>query len=684
MKSFQERLPFDCKTSDGKLPTSNGTKAVGNKIKSPITATKAPVKTSKAPVTTSKSTKSPVVTSTKSTVVTSTKSPVIATTESPVIGATKSPVIGATESPVITATPPSINNKLPFANDSKSPAIVNINQSPTMISTNKYPASPESRSPVSSSKLQVVSPTRSSPLKSPSAVSSPTKSIGRDNNDNNSTVDGANELEVSKYETIYTKNSSAPYSTVRADDGYADVNLEMVVVSHMNNFYHFPIEFTCKDYMKKIFDILRTGIRIKVIEVTKDRGLKTIDDYDDYAVSHLLKQLMDETTLDSQTISHGQLFSELLSIDQQEGKGRFFNTINFLYELEYVLPLIDNQAEYYDLVLLTFEHTHYILDCFKKPVSAWYTNKASEELEQLLHLYNSHCKLKQSRIESYNAAQSIHGNPPNSSTTEGNVDEEVDYDLLLINIKQLTQEIHECLQPEDAAITKLVRRLLNYSSDITYFIQQSVKRANFKEVKMLRNLDIDIQYMLHLIKNHPVYGDGHHRLNRLQKISETAKTYLKVLSKMPDSHILYIQFEKSKQKLDAVINSYPFGVVVEYLVKVDHQLNGLYNYLLVNPFRSESILSLLRESQSTGKKIMQFICYKWYGISYETQAVDELFDPSFLKTLGFSMIDLKGAGYSLEDLKNAGYVIFKSYADELKASTGKDTCLLDVCCLTGL
>jgi len=69
---------------------------------------------------------------------------------------------------------------------------------------------------------------------------------------------------------------------------------------------------------------------------------------------------------------------------------------------------------------------------------------------------------------------------------------------------------------------------------------------------------------------------------------------------------------------------------------------------------------------------MQFICYKWYGISYETQAVDELFEPSFLKTLGFSMIDLKGAGYSLEDIKGAGYVIFKSYADELKASTGKD------------
>jgi len=36
------------------------------------------------------------------------------------------------------------------------------------------------------------------------------------------------------------------------------------------------------------------------------------------------------------------------------------------------------------------------------------------------------------------------------------------------------------------------------------------------------------------------------------------------------------------------------------------------------------------------------------------------------------MIDLKGAGYSLEDIKGAGYVIFKSYADELKASTGKD------------
>jgi len=212
---------------------------------------------------------------------------------------------------------------------------------------------------------------------------------------------------------------------------------------------------------------------------------------------------------------------------------------------------------------------------------------------------------------------------------------------------------------------------LNYSSDITYFIQQSVKRANFKEVKMLKNLDIDIQYMLHLIKAHPVYGDGHHRLQSLQKISETAKTYLKQLSKMPDSHILYIQFEKSKQKLDMVINSYPFGVVVEYLVKVDHQSN-LYNYLLANPVRSESVLSLLRESQSTGKKIMQFICYKWYGISYETQAVDELFEPSFLKTLGFSMIDLKGAGYSLEDIKGAGYVIFKSYADELKASTGMD------------
>lgn len=668
MKSFQERLPFDCKTSDGKLPTnhtSNGTKAVGSKNKYLVSATKAPV-TKLTTKSTVKTSKNPAAATNKSTDIAASKSPVVATNKSLVVADSNSPVVVDSKSSVAT-TPPSINNKLPFANDSKSPATVNINQSPTTISTNKYLGSPESRSPVSSSnKLQVVSPTRSSPSKSPSA-SSPTKSIGRDNTDNISTVDGANELEVSKYETIYTKNSAAPYSSVRADDGYADVNLEMVVISHMNNFYHFPIEFTCKDYMKKIFDILRTGIRIKVIEVTKDRGLKTIDDYDDYAVSHLLKQLMDETTLDGQTISHVQLFSELLSIDQQAGKGRFVNTINFLYELDYVLPLIDNQAEYYDLVLLTFEHTHYILDCFKKPVCAWYTSKASEELEQLLHLYNSHCKLKQSRIESYNA--SIQSNV--ASTTEGPVDEEVDYDLLLINIKQLTQEIHECLQPEDAAITKLVRRLLNYSSDITYFIQQSVKRANFKEVKMLKNLDIDIQYMLHLIKTHPVYGDGHHRLQSLQKISETAKIYLKQLSKMPDSHILYIQFEKSKQKLDMVINSYPFGVVVEYLVKVDHQSN-LYNYLLANPVRSESILSLLRESQSTGKKIMQFICYKWYGISYETQAVDELFEPSFLKTLGFSMIDLKGAGYSLEDIKGAGYVIFKSYADELKASTGKD------------
>jgi len=547
-----------------------------------------------------------------------------------------------------------------------SPATIET-KSPITINTNKYPVSPE-RSPGLPTKMKIVSPTKSSPSKSP-AASSPTKSVGRDND----TIDGANELEVSKDESIYTKNSSAPYSSVRSHDGYEDVNLEMVVVSHMNNFYHFPIEFTCKDYMKKIFDILLTGIRIKVIEVSKDKGLNNIDDYEDYAVSHLLKQLIDQTILDDHTISHVQLFSELLSIDQQEGKERFFNTINFLYELEYVLPLIDNQAEYYDLVLLTFEHTHYILDCFKKPVSAWYTNKASEELEQLLNLYNSHCKLKQSRIEAYNA--SIQNNSNNkisaaASTTDG-PEEEVDYDLLLINIKQLTQEIHECLQPEDAAITKLVRRLLNYSSDITYFIQQSVMRANFKEVKMLKNLDIDIQYMLHLIKTHPAYGDGHHRLNGLQKISETAKAYLKQLSKVPDSHILYIQFEKSKQKLDALINSFPFGVVVEYLVKVGHQPN-LYNYLLVNPFRSESILSILRDSQSTGKKIMQFICYKWYGISYESQPVDELFDPSFLKTLGFSMIDLKGAGYSLVDLKNAGYVIFKSYADELKASTGMD------------
>lgn len=659
MKSLKERLPFDCKTSDGRLPMSNGngTKAVGNKSKSHVAITKAPVTTkltTKSPVKTSKV---PVVPTNKSHVVVATNSPAVATTQSPAVEITQSPVVAAT-------TPaPSINNNLPF------------NQSPSATNTNKYSGSPESRSP---NKLQVVSPTRSSPSKSPSAYS-PSKSIGRDNNDNISTIDGAtNELEISKYETIYTKNSSAPFSTVRADDGYADVNMDMVVVNHMNNFYHFPIEFTCKDYMKKIFDILRTGIRIKVIEVTKDRGLKTIDDYDDYAVSHLLKQLMDETTLvDSHTISHVQLFSELLSIDQQESKERFINTINFLYELEYVLPLIDNQAEYYDLVILTFEQTHYILDCFKKPVSAWYTIQASEELEQLLHLYNSHCKLKQSRIESYNA--SIQSNPTNTSTTEGPVDEEVDYDLLLINIRQLIQDIHESLQPEDVAITKLVRRLMNYSSDINYFIQQSVMRANFKEVKMLRNLDIDIHYMLHLIKIHPLYGDGHHRLNGLQKMSETAKAYLKQLSKMPDSHILYIQFEKSKQKLDMVINSYPFGVVVEYLVKVDpHQLNGLYNYLLANPFRSESILSLLRESQSTGKKIMQFICYKWYGISYETQVVEELLNPSFLKTLGYSMIDLKGAGYSLEDLKNAGYVVFKSYADELKASTGKDACLLYV------
>jgi len=668
MKSLQERLPFDCKTSDGKLPTnntSNGTKVLGSKNKYLVSATKAPV-TKVTTKSTVKTSKNPAAATNKSPDIAATKSPVVATNKSLVVEDSSSPVAVDSKSSVAT-TPPSMNNKLPFANDSKSPVTVNSNQSPTTISTNKYPGSPESRSPISSNKVQVVSPTRSSPSKSPSASSSPIKSIGRDNTDNISTVDGANELEVSKYETIYTKNSAAPYSSVRADDGYADVNLEMVVISHMNNFYHFPIEFTCKDYMKKIFDILRTGIRIKVIEVTKDRGLKTINDYDDYSVSHLLKQLMDETVLDGQTISHVQLFSELLSIDQQAGKGRFVNTINFLYELDYVLPLIDNQAEYYDLVLLTFEHAHYILDCFKKPVCAWYTSKASEELEQLLHLYNSHCKLKQSRIESYNA--SIQSNV--ASTTEGPVDEEVDYDLLLINIKQLTQEIHECLQPEDAAITKLVRRLLNYSSDITYFIQQSVKRANFKEVKMLKNLDIDIQYMLHLIKAHPVYGDGHHRLQSLQKISETAKTYLKQLSKMPDSHILYIQFEKSKQKLDMVINSYPFGVVVEYLVKVDHQSN-LYNYLLANPVRSESVLSLLRESQSTGKKIMQFICYKWYGISYETQAVDELFEPSFLKTLGFSMIDLKGAGYSLEDIKGAGYVIFKSYADELKASTGKD------------